>query len=47
VLRRAQKRICRRLEFVDANPGVRRKHPAEEYPHIRVVTRVVLGEHLS
>jgi hypothetical protein len=45
MLHRAQERVCLRLKVIDADPRVRSKDTGQERPYIRVVTRVVLGEH--
>jgi hypothetical protein len=41
----AQKRVGLRLEFVDGDPGERGEYAAQQRAHVRVIARVVLGEH--
>ena len=45
MLVRAQECVRLGLELLDADPRVRRQHAAQQRPHVRVVPRVVLGDH--
>ena len=46
MVRCAQERVGLRLEVVDCDSAERSQHATQQHAHVRLIARVVLGEHL-